>query len=54
MKQVDSHQDIDRCPEHGVWFDDLALAKLFEIAHGVVSPMGYGHGKLMKVGKKTL
>lgn len=46
--------DLARCAEHGVWFDDLELAKLFEEVHGGVSMASYGHGKPLKIGKKKL
>ncbi|MEO8699259.1 MAG: hypothetical protein ABI867_04420 [Kofleriaceae bacterium] len=31
---------LDRCHEHGIWFDGEELAKVFEKAHAKVSPRG--------------
>jgi len=41
--------ELDRCLTHGVWFDDLELAMVFEGVHAMVSQASEGHGRRLKV-----
>lgn len=45
--------ELDQCTAHGVWFDDLELAKIFQILHAAVWPAGYGKGGMLDLGRKT-
>jgi Zn-finger nucleic acid-binding protein len=43
--------ELDRCDAHGVWFDELELAKIFELLHLAVSGASFGHGKPLFTGR---
>jgi Zn-finger nucleic acid-binding protein len=43
--------ELDRCGAHGVWFDELELAKIYELLHLAVAGVTYGHGKALFTGR---
>lgn len=49
--QAKPKPELDRCDKHGIWFDELELAKVFEAAHGKVWPPAYAGGGRLIFGK---
>jgi Zn-finger nucleic acid-binding protein len=51
-KRANPKAELDRCDKHGIWFDELELARVFEAAHGKAWQPAYAAGKPFLFGKK--